>query len=233
VLIPRIFHQIWVGPDPYPKKLESYRQSWLDLNPGWELRFWTEDNLPDGLRRPEARERLRVPAERADIFRLEALWREGGVYMDTDFECLRPIEPLIDDVDFFCAYRKLDRMNNAFIGSVAGHPILEQALDEMRPTTTYGYDKTAAGPEFLGSLLAGHPEAKIFEAEVFYPRTAATRRNAYAIHHKSQTWKEAKWLRKELDRFKVKLRKTQDEAHAWRLRAEQAERELEQLRVRK
>jgi mannosyltransferase OCH1-like enzyme len=233
VLIPRIFHQIWVGPDPYPRKFEPYRQSWLDLNPGWELRFWTEDNLPGDLRRPEARERLRVPAERADIFRLEVLWREGGVYMDTDFECLRPIEPLIEELDFFGAYRKLNRINNAFLGSVPGHPILDRALDEMRPTSTYGYDKAAAGPEFLGLLLAGYPEAKIFEADVFYPRTAATRRKAYALHHKAQSWKDAAWLREELDRFKRKLRKTQDEAHEWRLRAEQAERELEKLRVRK
>jgi len=229
VLIPRIFHQIWVGPSPYPSELEPYRQSWLEHNPGWELRFWTEDNLPQQLRRPEALERLRVPAERADILRLEMLWQFGGVYADTDFECLRPIEPLIADVDFFCAYRKLDRVNNALIGAVPGHPILERALDQLTPTETFGYDKAAAGPEFLGRVLRDYPDAKIFEAAVFYPRNARARLQAYAIHHKSQTWKEAKYLRKELDRFKRKLRRSQDEAHQWRLRAERAEAELERM----
>ena len=233
MLIPRIFHQIWVGPDPYPEELAPYRQSWLDLNPGWELRFWTEDRLPADLRRPEAAEPLRFPAERADILRLEVLWREGGVYMDTDFECLQPIEPLIEELDFFGAYRKLDRVNNALIGSVPGHPILDRALDELRPTQTFGYDKAAAGPEFLTALLRQYPDVKVFDAQVFYPRTAAKRQKAYAVHHKSQTWKEAAWLREELDRFKRKLQKTQDQAHAWRQRAEQAERELDELRVRK
>ena len=149
MLIPRIFHQIWVGPDPYPKELAVYRQTWLDHHPGWELRFWTEENLPDDLRRPEARERLRIPAERADILRIEILWRFGGVYTDADFECFRSIEPLIENLDFFGAYRKHDRINNAFLGSVPGHPVLDRALDEMQPTETFGYDKTAAGPEFL------------------------------------------------------------------------------------
>ena len=95
MLIPRIFHRIWVGPDPLPAEYARYGQTWLDHHPGWELRFWTDDNFPDGLRRPEAQERLRSPVERANILRLEVVWRFGGVYVDTDFECRRSIEPLI------------------------------------------------------------------------------------------------------------------------------------------
>lgn len=32
--------------------------------------------------------------------RLEALYRLGGVYLDTDFECVRPLDDLIARVDF-------------------------------------------------------------------------------------------------------------------------------------
>ena len=99
MLIPRIFHQIWVGPNPFPEEFAAYQQTWVDHHPDWELRFWTEENLPTSseLRRPEVAERLRAPWERADILRLEVVWRHGGVHVDTDFECLRPIEPLIVD----------------------------------------------------------------------------------------------------------------------------------------
>ena len=31
------------------------------------------------------------------------------MHVDTDFECLRPIEPLIDDADFFIALAKKGR----------------------------------------------------------------------------------------------------------------------------
>ena len=44
--IPRIFHQIWVGPDPFPAEFARYRQTWLDHHPGWELKFWTEETFP-------------------------------------------------------------------------------------------------------------------------------------------------------------------------------------------
>ena len=85
MLIPRIFHQIWLGPDPLPERCARYQQTWLDHHPDWKLRFWTEENLPTPLRRPEAAERLRAPAERSDILRLELLWHFGGVYVDPYF----------------------------------------------------------------------------------------------------------------------------------------------------
>ena len=65
--IPRIFHQIWVGPDPFPEEFAGYQETWIRHHPEWELRFWTEENLPTDLERREVYELLRRPAERADI----------------------------------------------------------------------------------------------------------------------------------------------------------------------
>lgn len=214
LLIPRVFHQVWVGPDPLPDEYRGYQKTWLQHNPGWELRLWTEDELPTDLRRPEARERLRAGAERADILRLEVLWRHGGVYVDTDFECLRPLEPLLDGLEFFTAEIGMGRVNNALIGAVAGHPILDQALDELRPREFHGYDKAAAGPEFLDTLLRDYPEVTVFPAALFYPETEEDRKSAQAIHHAARTWVDEPGLRE-------RLRKAE-------ARAEKAERRLRQ-----
>jgi len=149
-------HRGWTGvrrgPGPLPGWFAAHGESGASLNPGWEVRLWTEETIPEDLRRPEVRERLRVPAERSDILRLEILWRHGGVYVDTDFECIRPLEPLVGGLDFFCAYLKPGQANNAFIGATSGHPILDRALDELRPNEWHGYDKAAAGPGFLSHL---------------------------------------------------------------------------------
>jgi inositol phosphorylceramide mannosyltransferase catalytic subunit len=190
-VIPRVFHHVWVGPKQLPDEFARYRKTWAARHPGWEMRLWTEDNLPRDLRRPEVYERLRVPAERADILRLEVLWREGGVYLDTDFECLRCIEPLIEGLDFFAAYLKPGRTNNAVIGAVPGHPILDRALDQLKPRDVYGYDKAAAGPHFFDSLLKDYPDVKLFEPAIFYPSTPEERERAAAIHHMDRSWKDA------------------------------------------
>lgn len=193
-MIPRILHRVWVGPDPLPEEFAGYGDSWRRHHPHWEMRLWTEDRLPSGFVRPEAYERLRKPAERADIIRLEVLLRFGGVYVDTDFECLRPIDPLIEGLDFFSCYLKPGQVNNALIGSVPGHPILERALRELRPRTEFGYDKAGTGPLFLTALLRDYPDARIFPPELFYPGTGEERERAYAAHHAARSWKEpASW----------------------------------------
>jgi mannosyltransferase OCH1-like enzyme len=195
LLLPRVFHQIWLGPDPLPEEFAHYRETWQRHHPDWEHRLWTEENLPAELRRPEARDRLRHPAERSDILRLELLWRHGGVYVDTDFECKRPIEPLLGGLDLFCAYLKVNQVNNAIMGAVAGHPILDRALDRVRPREFYGFDKAAAGPVFVNALLASYPEVAIFEPELFYPNTPEQRDGAYAVHHQARSWKDAEGFR--------------------------------------
>jgi inositol phosphorylceramide mannosyltransferase catalytic subunit len=230
VLIPRVFHQIWVGPDPFPEEFARYQRTWLDHHPGWELRFWTEGNLPEGLRRPEAYERLRAPAERSDILRLELLWRFGGVYVDTDFECLRSIEPLLGNVEFFAADIDKRRVNNALIGSIPGHPILDRALSELQPREFHGYDKEAAGPLFLDRLLEDYPEARIFDKRLFYAHGRAAREHGYAIHHEANAWKDADLLRGQVQQERTKARKAREEAMRWRSRYEQSEATLTRLR---
>lgn len=173
-----------------PQEFLEYRESWRHHHPDWEMPLWTEENLPTDLTREEVYERLRKPAERADIIRLEVLLRSGGLYVDTDFECLRPVDPLVEGVDFCTAYLKPGRVNNALIGASPGHPILERAIREVRPRTEYGYDKMAAGPLFFDELIREYAEVTIFPPEYFYPATPGQRERAYAIHHSARSWKE-------------------------------------------
>jgi mannosyltransferase OCH1-like enzyme len=239
VPIPRILHQIWVGPAPFPDEFVPYQQSWLDLNPGWELKLWTEDTLPPAadLRRPESAERLRAPWERGDILRLEIVWCMGGVHVDTDFECLRPIEERLDGVDFFIATAKKGRVNGAMFGSVPGSPILEDAMRSIRPRVAHGAslgageanDKTETGPKFLDDVLARHEGVTYMEPEIFFPRTLEERRDAYAVHHKARSWKDAESLRPELAKLERQTEERTAAAHEWQRRYEEAQAELARL----
>jgi mannosyltransferase OCH1-like enzyme len=204
VVIPRIIHQIWLGPNPLPAQDAVYVESWKRLHPDWEHRLWTEENLPDDVR-PEVRERLRVPAERSDLLRLELIVRYGGVYADTDFEALRPLDPYLEGVDLFAAYLREAfedgsdlpaRINNAIFGAIPQHPVLVRALAEARPREAYGYDKNAVGPMFLDRMLQGSG-ATFFERRLFYP-WPRERDDAVAYHHQARTWKDADGMRRSL-----------------------------------
>ena len=230
-MIPRVFHQVWVGPAPLPEDYRRYGQTWLDHHPGWELRLWTDENLPDGFERKEVYERLRQPAERSDMLIFEVLYRFGGVYIDTDFECLRSIEPLLDGVDIFCAYSHPDRLNNAIMGSAQGHPLIAQGLSELRPRDTYGtVDKAGTGPFFVTELFVGRPEVTLFAQELFYPRTPEAAKAAYGIHHEGRSWKPPADLLKDAVRAEQRLAIAQDELALLRRGHELMRAELDALR---
>jgi mannosyltransferase OCH1-like enzyme len=211
-LIPRVFHQIWVGPDPFLEGFEDWRESWARHHPAWEQQLWTDYNLPPGLRNPQVYERDRRPVERADILRLELLYRFGGVYLDADLECLKPIDPLIDGLDFFGMEIKPGRVTNTVIGSVAGHPILDRALSEVTPQEPSArFDKTKSGPVFLDGVVKQFAPPTIFPHKTFNPITPDEHRDAYSIHHCARTWKGREEWRAEALRAEARLRKANDE----------------------
>jgi len=199
--IPRIIHQIWLGPDPLPRDHRPWIASWKRHHPNWEHRMWTEQGLPADPIRPEVLERLRAPVERADILRLEILYQHGGVYADTDLECLRAIDPLLDGERFVGVSIKPGRMTNTLIASAPGHPLLHQALRELQPIQVYWTTwaprsiKESAGPPLLRRLVPDYPDVKTLEPAAFFPSTPEEHERAFGVHHMARGWHNATQLR--------------------------------------
>lgn len=100
-MLPRILHQTWRDHlVPHEVYFPQWIASWRELNPGWEYRFWTDrDNdrlvahhYPEFLPFYQSIDRGVI---RADVARALYLHRHGGLYVDMDFVCLQPMEPLI------------------------------------------------------------------------------------------------------------------------------------------
>lgn len=133
--IPKMIHQIWIG-GPIPEKYGPLQKSWQERHPDWVYRLWTDADLPTfAFRNRERFEKAVNIGERADIFRYEILNQFGGVYVDTDFECIRPLDPLNHLCDFYTgilgAYENDQEVciANGLIGAVPNHPIIQYCLD--------------------------------------------------------------------------------------------------------
>jgi mannosyltransferase OCH1-like enzyme len=151
--IPRVFHHIWLGNDPLPPNYERWQRRWLELNPGWTMRCWTDKNLPRIVNRPQfdAADRL---AARSDILRYEICAEMGGLYIDADFEPLRPIEPILANVASFQADELDDRPCNALIGCVPGDPFYRLAVESLPDSIRRGGDIVeTTGPAFLMRMI--------------------------------------------------------------------------------
>lgn len=140
--IPPIFHQIWIGPRPFPAKYKKWQKTWQTM-PGWKYKLWTDKDLEDF---PFVNRDLFLKEKnmgaRADILRMEILYQEGGVYIDTDFECLKPevFDILNRAYDFYTGITPLDGeiyyLANGLIASIPGHPILKGFIENRRKAKT-------------------------------------------------------------------------------------------------
>ncbi len=137
VRIPKIIHQIWLG-GKLPERYKEIQKSWQEFHPDWEYRLWTdEDAKVFKMQNRKLFESATNFGEKADIFRYEILYQMGGLYVDTDFECLRPFDVLHKLLDFYTGLDTIEksaqspRLLNGLIGCIPGHPIIKQCLDTM------------------------------------------------------------------------------------------------------
>ena len=236
--VPHTIHQIWLGPEPLPDLHRPWIDSWRRHHPGWEHRLWTEDDLPDDPVRPEILDRLRAPVERADILRLEILLRHGGIYADTDLECLGPVDELVEGEEFVAVCLKPGRVTNTFIAAAAGHPLLERALHELKPmdvywtTTARESIKEGAGPPLLRRLVAEHPEVRLLEPPLFFPSTAEERERAVAVHHMERSWHNATAMRAAIGQAERRLELADEQIAQERRRHAATRKRLARLEAR-
>ena len=196
VRIPQTIHRVWLGERPIPEEHERFGRTFAEHHPDWEMRLWTDADLPElGIGAAERR-RSRTHSELSNLVRYAVLHRHGGVYVDTDVECLQPLTPLLRGIDAFAALEVSGCIGTAILGSVAGHPVFARATRLARQTVGTGADSPDAnGPHFLSLIVEQESNVAIFPARMFYPylwdeleRRHETFPDAYAVHHWTLSW---------------------------------------------
>ncbi|MFZ0930337.1 MAG: glycosyltransferase, partial [Syntrophobacteraceae bacterium] len=97
-MIPKLIHQT-AKTHELPSEWRRFQQIVRELHPAWEYRLWTdEDN--DAFVKKEYLNFLPVfrafskGIMRADVIRYLIMYRIGGLYLDLDYEMLKPFDLL-------------------------------------------------------------------------------------------------------------------------------------------
>jgi len=141
--IPKIMHQIWCG-SPLPENFKMWGETWKKHHPKWEYILWDENKMNAFVLKfyPElwkVYNSFHYDVQRWDSIRYLILYTMGGLYVDFDSECLKPLDKLLENKE--CCFslepeeqqRMFDRelyFNNALIASLPEHPFMKKIIDK-------------------------------------------------------------------------------------------------------
>lgn len=214
--IPNIIHQIWIG-SPFPEKHKAFQKTWLEHHPDWQYILWTDKEIKEfGLTHQDMYDAASNYGAKSDIARYEILYRLGGLYIDTDFECLKPFDIFHESCDLYAgaAYYHSCTAFIGIIGCIPGHPIIKECLDsldinQIKRVSCAMDILQATGPAKFSSAVNKHLKDSsdatvIFPCGYFYPwphyqkdkrKVEQIRKwvakETFAIHHWQSSWNKA------------------------------------------
>jgi hypothetical protein len=166
-VIPRILHR--TVPADTPRQVEEWWEAFGVMHPDWELRTYREPIDPaDWPLTGDLFARCDSGAQKAGLIRLEALYAHGGVYVDSDVEPVRPLDPLLH-LRAFAAWEDENVVPDAVLGAEAGHPAFKVMLAKARAAVESGGDPWASGPGVTTGTLPGRNDVLLLPPGSFYP----------------------------------------------------------------
>lgn len=175
-IIPKIIHQIWVGDTEAP--IERMK-TWKNHNPDYEHIIWDEkaiEALPlKNKRLYDIFKSQGLYYGMADIARVEILEKYGGIYIDADTICIKPLNKEWLTKEFVCCYspETNDRVANGMMMSIPNHRVLQQYLRALSSVVVYSPVWKTVGSGLLTPIVKGHLSQKviILPAYYFFPTT--------------------------------------------------------------
>lgn len=140
-MIPKKIHYCWFSGRQMPAEFQRYIDSWKKYCPDYELIRWDESNydVEKNAYMAAAYKEKRwgfVP----DYARFDIIYKEGGIYLDTDVELIKSLNPLLSDKAFL-GYEGKDVLNAGLgFGAEKGNPIIKELRDMYEEISFYNKD---------------------------------------------------------------------------------------------
>ena len=187
VTIPKIIHQIWIGPkNPPTEYLNTWRNDYIKNNPEYKYYFWKNQNIKQVLMRfPKLKKLYNIEKTwygKADILRYMILYVYGGIYIDADCVWIngKSLNDLINEskeTHFFAGLVPNKKyIANGVIGCSKNNSNILYILNILREYTIKKYIKIRnvkppyiiTGPQLVNKIR-NISSITVFPAYYFYP----------------------------------------------------------------
>lgn len=200
-MIPKKVHYIWLGRGQKSNLSHICINSWKEKLSEYEICEWNEDNLDLDAIASENRffaecRKRKLWAYMTDYIRLLVLYREGGIYLDTDVQVLKSFDPLLEHSCFFGKEAK-EYIGTGMIACEPGNSVIKKVLD-------FYQDDIWESPLFTIPSIITHilnntdlaDTVAVYPMEYFAPYDPwkpydenCITKNTYCVH-----WFQANWI---------------------------------------
>ena len=106
-MIPKVIHYCWFGGNELPELAMKCIDSWKKFCPDYEIKQWNEKNYDlDSSRYIKEAYKNKKWAFVSDYARLDIIYNNGGIYLDTDVELIGKLDEFLDEKCFLAAERE-------------------------------------------------------------------------------------------------------------------------------
>ena len=201
-MIPKKIHYVWLGKGEKNERIKKCIESWKKYLPDYEIIEWNEDNFDieynDFTKKAYENKKW---AFVSDVVRLYALYKEGGIYMDTDVEVYKPLDEFLNE-EGFSGFECKHYPVTATLGAVKGNPVIKLMLDyynaidfkmydNWQDYITYQETNTCIMSNILGMLGIDREKDEIQHIKHFtiYPQSYFfTKDEGYTYHSFNGSW---------------------------------------------
>lgn len=205
-MIPKVIHYCWFGGAELPETAKRCIESWKKYCPDYEIVRWDESNF-DLQCNDYVKEAYKAKkwSYVTDVARIKILYENGGIYLDTDVELIKPLDSLLNCKAFAGAERVgVKRAVNTGLGygAILHLPALKGLLEKF---DNEPYDsEVPAIFRIVGTYMNEHGfeqkdtvqqvgDFTVYPWEYFGPVDSTTMKrsitqNTYSIHWYSGSW---------------------------------------------
>lgn len=210
-MIPKIIHYCWFGGNPLPDSVLKCIESWKKFCPDYEIVQWNEKNY-DYKKQAYTLEAYEAKkwAFVSDFARLDIVYSNGGIYLDTDVELIRNLDSILENECFLAIEQPSHFIATGLgFGAEKGNEAIKEMLDEYSgahfklangiydttipcptrntaPFYKYGFNLEIDKPVKLGKATVYPPEYFCpFERKI---NELKITENTCSIHHYDSSW---------------------------------------------
>lgn len=212
-MIPKAIHYCWFGKQKLPEEYKNYMESWRKYCPDFDIVEWNEDNfdVSSNIYCYEAYIAKKW-AFVSDFARLKIIYENGGIYLDTDVEIIKPLDDLIQENKAWIGFQNKEQINTGLgFGAERHNHCIKQMLDiykdrhfkkidgnfDLTPCPVFNTIALKryglkTGKKYCNSIQY-LPDMHIYPIYAFNPMDPDTLKlnvtgNTYSIHHYTASW---------------------------------------------